>query len=390
MNLPRAARFMCLSALVASFLPSQGLLAQTALDPVTTAYAGAYGLTEQEASQRLILMHQAIREAATITDPDFSGVKFGHSNGLSIEFMTAGNPSSLASHLAKNPNFKARQVPRSSQALARVSENIANTLARRGFDFEGSTDIVSGRITFFIVGADKARGSIEGLMAGNPFVEIADVAAMPQPSATIRGSLQATGTTLECTTGFGATRAGVAGFLTAGHCDNTVTVGGISFAIPAAAAEIYTGDYDVQFHTKTGHTYKGEIYTGDNVLPIMAIRTAQVGALGLPVCRYGWQAPRQTCGTIEELAASVRNPKNGTTGTYVRVRNFTANQAMNQGGDSGGPVFGFEGAAFGLVTGKGVSGSAYQYDMYYMPISRITQVGATLITCPASNTPPCP
>ena len=49
-------------------------------------------------------------------------------------------------------------------------------------------------------------------------------------------------------------------------------------------------------------------------------------------------------------------------------------------GDSGGPVFGSAGVAFGIVHGRG-SGQ-FVNDMYFMPAHRFSAIGASVLTTP--------
>jgi len=53
---------------------------------------------------------------------------------------------------------------------------------------------------------------------------------------------------------------------------------------------------------------------------------------------------------------------------------------MTINGDSGGPVFGSAGVAFGIVHGRG-SGQ-FVNDMYFMPAHRFSAIGASVLTTP--------
>lgn len=117
--------------------------------------------------------------------------------------------------------------------------------------------------------------------------------------------------------------------------------------------------------------FPNEVYRGAGYQKIYGRYFSMV--VGSTVCKYGITTA-ETCGTIESTSAT--HVHNGLTGYYVRVKRNTFGW-MNDYGDSGGPVYS-NSSAYGLVHAKYESGT-YAYQMLFMPIDRIADLGLTLI-----------
>ncbi|MCD9098059.1 S1 family peptidase [Luteimonas fraxinea] len=99
--------------------------------------------------------------------------------------------------------------------------------------------------------------------------------------------------------------------------------------------------------------------------------------VGWTVCKYGITGGYR-CGEIADKNS--QSNYNGVVGTYIRVRN-ASNLAMSIAGDSGGPVFGSN-TAYGLIHGRGATGTAFVNDMFFMPIERFSGLGISVVTTP--------
>lgn len=134
------------------------------------------------------------------------------------------------------------------------------------------------------------------------------------------------------------------------------------------------GDYDVEWRTRTGHTFRNVINYGVE-MPVTRTypHTSLVPGTSV-VCKMGFTTG-YNCGTVTSISEQVT--WFGSVGTYVRVKNNAAG-AMAAGGDSGGPVFG-QNTAYGLVTYVWESGST-PGEMGFMPISRISVLGLSILT----------
>lgn len=163
---------------------------------------------------------------------------------------------------------------------------------------------------------------------------------------------------------------------TAAHCQYPATVQAVYFS--SYSGRNWGGNYDQQWFSKSGHTYTNTVYTGDTSTSTISIRAVDNPPLGWPVCKFG-RATGQTCGTVESTSAGVSNQ--GTAGYFYRVKSFSSGYMCYEG-DSGGPVWGSEGTAWGIVFARGSNGSAYQYEMYYQPASRFSAMGVQVLTYP--------
>ncbi len=149
-----------------------------------------------------------------------------------------------------------------------------------------------------------------------------------------------------CTFAFTAVRSGVDGLLTARHCPNTVyyneNENTLGSAVEAAAP------YDVQFHPAlAGHSTSKQFraynrtQTGDEV--VTGVADAPYLAY---VCSWGQKTSATRC---EYVTAQNECRSFGADGTACGVDGLGS--VINQGGDSGGPVFN-GGSARGSLTGN--------------------------------------
>lgn len=347
--------------------------------PVAEAYAEAYGVPLGEAISRLAKMDQAaeLEERLLAQHPNrFGGLYVEHRPEFRIVVKATGDAEQLLRETVNDPAFVPRPAERSLRGLRQAQENVLEVLERLGLEFESSLDVATGEVKVFVLDASKARPAVEALLTRHPFITLQEVEAMPVPSATILGGLRASGSTLNCTTGFNVRNsAGTRGVMTAGHCNDTITVVGISLT---RQAERYTGSYDLQWNTRSGHSYPNRAQIGEPYL--YDILRTNTPAVGMYLCKYGITTG-QTCGEVMTTYAYTTE-HDGTTGVYVRMRDTLGGAKMNDFGDSGGPVFGEAGTAYGIVHAKGQAGSAYEKDMYFMPVSRTSVLGITVLTSP--------
>lgn len=146
----------------------------------------------------------------------------------------------------------------------------------------------------------------------------------------------------DCTLGFIATRNGVSGFVTAGHCGNenhpiyqplytgddyTNLVGIVtddqqgSRSSDSMWVEIYDSSYDFEIYNQ---------YDPSNHYPVFSGMQSQ--STGMYVCQGGFETG-EACGEIAEVNVDVTHPEYGTLYDQVLA---TYNRA---GGDSGAPIY---------------------------------------------------
>ncbi|GHD75727.1 hypothetical protein GCM10007164_28070 [Luteimonas padinae] len=353
-------------------------------DPVLEAYAAAYDLTYEEARDRLILMdsgtlaelHDQLKR-----DPSFAGMRIVHKPTLKLIIYAKGNAVRLATKASVSIPVEAVDVPRSLSELQAAAGSVTRSLQAAGARFE--IDIEPGTGTIIVYTEDDAAAKNvlgEDTSRKLPFLKLVKSAKRAEPTATFIGGQRVSGSR-ECTSGFTVYRTSnpsQRGVVTAGHCGTTsVRVNNVLFNQPVS--RMYSGDYDQMWFTASGHTWTNTIYTGQSIPATISIQATYDPIVGALLCKYG-RASGQTCGEITSTNAGVTNPDNGTVGYYYRVRNLTPNQPMTINGDSGGPVFGTSGVAFGIVHGRG-SGQ-FVNDMYFMPAHRFSAIGASVLTTP--------
>ncbi|SNS45692.1 hypothetical protein SAMN06309944_0337 [Micrococcales bacterium KH10] len=158
------------------------------------------------------------------------------------------------------------------------------------------------------------------------------------PEANVRGGYQLTkaGSVPECTSGFSASRGGVQGVVTAGHCANSLYWNGqnnvISYVTQYPGS---TSNYtlDLQFHKSlSGHATQAKFRAdiGD-VRNVNAIKKPVVGA---DACRFGMTTKRH-CSTIHATQACVYYSNLGLRFCYLAV----SKAYTSDFGDSGGPWY---------------------------------------------------
>ncbi|PJJ97622.1 hypothetical protein CO641_11835 [Lysobacteraceae bacterium NML91-0213] len=353
-------------------------------DPVLEAYAAAYELTYEEARDRLVLMDSrtlAELHAQLKRDSSFAGMRIVHKPTLKLIIYAKGNAVRLATKANVAIPVEAVDVPRSLVELQAAADSVASSVQAIGARFEIDIEPDTGTITVYTEDDAAARKALgEAALRKLSFLKVVKVAERAEPTATFIGGQRVVGSR-ECTSGFTVYRTSnpsQRGVVTAGHCGTTsVRVNNVLFSQPVS--RMYSGDYDQMWFTASGHTWTNTIYTGQSTPATISIQATYDPVVGTLLCKYG-RASGQTCGEITSTNAGVTNPENGTVGYYYRVRNLTPNQPMTINGDSGGPVFGSAGVAFGIVHGRG-SGQ-FVNDMYFMPAHRFSAIGASVLTTP--------
>lgn len=374
-----------------AFLVGASLLGTTALtadsvpstsDPVVQAYATEHGITVEVAAQALSTIRAAAALAAEIESDspnDFAGIKVSGGAQPKIEILATTSVKGRSSERARALGAKDRAVPRSRRALLNAQERVVTQLARQGIQSESDINPETGEVVVYVIDEGNARPAARALLENLPFVKVIRVDSLPQTSLAVQGGMsgdgpiRADGSQDICTVGYGALRAGVRGFVTAGHCPNTMTVSGVSFPI---VQEVNTGDSDVQFHTRTGHTYSSQYISGDPAYPIQVVSGTTALVVGMPLCKYG-RTTRLTCGTVTSVSVQITSSPRGS-GNFARIKNY-ATAPMAAGGDSGGPVYAEYGYAAGITHAVAITGAATPGEMYFMPIARLSSVGASLI-----------
>ena len=255
----------------------------TVVDPVSQSYATSYGVDLSEANRRLALLSKIVDLDARLraqAGDSYAGLYVEHTPKFRVMVRFIGDAAANLRAVTSDPLFESQSAAVTLKSLETAHARVTDLLARLGIDFEGDVNVRANGVSIFTLNDGTARSALTSLLTAFPFLNLKQVSALPKRTATILGGKEATGTTIRCTTGFNVQNSSaVRGTTTAGHCDNSIAVGGTSLTFQS---ERYTGSYDVQWHAKSGQTFPNQIYTGSGNMAITSVYAAK----SLPI---GWQ-----------------------------------------------------------------------------------------------------
>lgn len=357
-------------------------------DPVIEYYTQRYNVSAEEAATRLARAPEIIkvqRELEAKFPNQFGGLYEQHGPEFRVVVLMTGNGEGLLRTVTQDPLFVVQKADRPINQLVQTQGRAFDRLREAGVGSEVSVDMLGGKVIVGVtVDPAIARAALDKLPGLDEYVVIRQIASLPFDIATITGgvSLIATDGQRNCTTGFPARRSGVDGIITAAHCGNTATISGVTGVTVPTGAEYdqssETTGYDVQFMTKSGHTWPNTIITHPGyTMNITVVYDPKTLPQNHPVCVFGTATNVRRCGNFEERPSKVTSSTTGRYGIFHRIKS-TDNTPMAKSGDSGGPVFG-NGSAYGIM--KSVSGT-YPNDVFFMSIMDIGVVNATVKTAP--------
>lgn len=379
----RSLRFVP-AALAAGLLCSLGLQAQPAGgDPIAVSYAQTYRVPVSEAQRRLArvpAIAQLEQRLQRELPESFAGLYIEHQPAYRVVVRFTKTPKALLARYTKDPVFVAQLAPRPLELLRGAQEELAAQLSSSGVAFESGVDVKASQVNLFVLDTAAAAKRLSGLMAVADYIKVQKVPALMTPTAIVGGN-QVDGSTQRCTTGFNVFNAArELGVITAGHCDNALTYIGSPNVTLAFQSEQNGGSLDLQWNKQSGGTAQEQsnriklVGGPQATMDITSETTAANLPLGATVCKMG-VTTNYTCGEVADKNAQAMYA--GSVGTYIRVHN-ASNQVMTAAGDSGGPVFGTN-TAYGLVHGRGGTGTPTHNDLYFMPVDHFSAIGVTLL-----------
>ena len=201
---------------------------------------------------------------------------------------------------------------------------------------------------------------------GNPEIQL---------DASIKGGQVATGPTANCQTGFSVKAGTKRGVVTAGHCDDNLSVllGTSNIGLLQQEYRVDTEGADLQWHSDPANLYPNEIVAAATTVKITSGATIGTMVPGVTQVCVVRKSGGTTCGKIHSTnyIAPITN-----TGPWVGATDSTTIAAMTASGDSGGPWY-FGNKAFGIHRGSAGVVS------FFTPIERLSKlVGVTLATTP--------
>lgn len=358
--------------------------AQAPSDIITSSYSQRYSVTIPEAGRRLALIREASRLGMRLEREradTFAGLYVEHKPDFRIVVQFTGDAKTELATYIHDSAFISRSAPRSLELLLAVQAEVAEQLQQSGLEFESGLDLKNSEINVYVLDPALTSRRLQRILEITGFVNIHKTTGFPQTTA-LTGGNPVTGPTMICTSGFNVVETATRqlGLSTAGHCDDILTYQSPSVAL-IFQAEQDAGSYDIQWHkqpvTGTPEQQKNEITVTGIQIPITSTTKSTALVLGDVACKSGITTG-YTCGEIADKNAM--SLYNGAVGTYIRVSDPLGG-VMNDFGDSGGPVFG-NNSAYGLVHGRGASGTPTRNDLYFMPVDQFTALGIDVLTEP--------
>lgn len=356
-------------------------------DPIAAAYASDFNVSVTEAQRRLGYTKTAadLQQRLMREEPlRFSGLYIDNGSEFRIVVKFVGDAPALLAKYTTDPVFVAQQSALPIAALQRAQQSLQQLL---GPDSKIALEVdpVDEKVRVFLPNPERARALLSRLNIPQDRVEILQAPEFYRVAATVRGGDSISTANEIGTLGFNVRNAaGTRGVLTAAHfgectgvssgCTKNAAATGPSNVSLVHQGQVNAGSDDYEWRTASGHTFSNTMFYGQN-MAITAVADPSTFPIGTTVCKYG-RTTGYTCGTIQGNASTTYN---GSPGTYIRVARNGGGD-MVRAGDSGGPVFGAN-TAYGIVHSQVVT-APYQGQMLFMPITRISGLGLSVLTAP--------
>jgi hypothetical protein len=365
-------------ATVAAILLAGPVFAQDAVDPVAQQYAQTNGISISEASSRLNRLGEisAIEKRLTERFPEqFGGLYVVHSPTFKVVVKMTGSGQGLLRQITDDPLYVVEQAETPVKQLYQLKDRVARRLMNetKDFYFAVNVNIWDGTVEIRTTETDAVRQLLSADLQNNRKLRLVAATSGGPNTATVYGGRQLTGTVQSCTSGFTVRSDGGEGIITAGHCDDRMTIAGVTYNMVSRAyknSDIW--GFDVQLmRPSSAQTHPNQIYSDASVREtITKVFYAADIPLDWPICAFGTTTNVRRCGKLK-AKWEVKRDNRGITGSFFRAAPDTSS-AFTVEGDSGGPVFG-TGTAYGIIKGRG--DSVYPNHMYFMDIQTLEAYG---------------
>ena len=361
-------------------------------DPIAVSYAEMHNVPLAEAKKRLArvpYIGQLDKQLQRELPETFAGLYIEHEPTYRVVVRFTQDAQTQLARYTSDPIFVPETAPYSLEFLLSAQEEIGQQLMASKIQFESGLDLSASALDLSVRDPAAVSAHLAAFKSAKNFIRVRKTDGFLEPTADIVGGAEVTGSTQRCTSGFNVFNSFyLIGLVTAGHCDDELTyMTGLTLQL-GLRNRMSVGSYDLQWNSQSsGGTWRSqsnEIRIPGGPTPTMSITSAPDSStlpLGATVCKSGI-ATRYTCGEIKDKNA--QSIWNGELGKYIRAHN-NQNKVMTAKGDSGGPVFGTN-AAYGIVHGRGASGTPTYNDLYFMPIERLAVLGLDVITAPFAIT----
>lgn len=399
----------CLSMGVNSYAQDDS---SPSINPATYHLMQSYGLTQNEANERIELQDEIVALAEDLNsgdDANFTGLYVQHEPNFKIVLQFKSQSDKVDFKKTLDPKLRRYvQTVAVKKSRAEISGDIDALIASfsgNEIPFAGGYDLRTSKYEFIVNSNEDARalraqippnlrGSVSLTVDEVPTIEAAPTGVRTGDSiiggGTIRTTASSTGS--RCTLGYSVryTDSGTAknGILTSAHCPNTMfyDAGGHWVTLSGPDVERRTGKYDYQIFDVTGLSTNYRIMYRDlNGIPefpssgtfdLKRITSFMGQYRGQIVCKNG-AVTGITCGEI----TNGNYVYNGSAG-WIEVSK-TRQADISAGGDSGGPWFYYPGSSR-EITGLGVhtagAGTGSTSRAVYMPIDYINDHNSTVST----------
>ena len=390
-------RFACLLLILIAGLqvavPSQAAPANEAdIDPAVIYYSRTYHVSTEEAQLRLSkegYIAEIGRRIETSSPETFAGIYIEHQPVYRVVVRFVGDAKAQLEKYTQDPLFVPMSAPRSLEVMRAAQEDMVEQLRKNGIEYLSQIDLRNSEVVLFV--RDPARVMREFALAlkVSPFIRVRKTNGFIDTTAISGGRrVNSTGGSAipSCTTGFNVFDSNrELGITTAGHCDNSMKYA------PTGTRLIWQdehdmGSLDIQWHKQRisqSAPPQQQINSIDliggptSTLEITSVTPSSGYTAGKVVCKSG-AFGYYKCGVITNMdSVSVYN---GEEAHYIQVHDLN-NDVMSEFGDSGGPVF-RNNSAYGVIHGRGDTGTPYVNDMFYMPIERLSSLGVSVLTEP--------
>jgi hypothetical protein len=358
-----------------------------------SAVARQLGISPAEAQRRLVLQEKiAAFEHELSANPLFSGLKVvQNAQNFRVMVKFKGRKPS-PSELTSDPELQALIDTDASQKsrgdFVSLKNRVGAAAQASKIDVMLFSDVMTGKVEVHVRDVEAFRAALARLNIGDDDVVLVPANHFPKPqqaAITVKGGLQILPSLGgRCTIGFGATRGADKGILTAGHCGlrtrgepvptsgRTATFGGGTFTLVAA---VWTETTDLAFFKHASADPTALVYWGggDHSMKNMSPYLMSNGSM---MCKMG-SVSGYGCHPVYDNQAvtyGADGTKFGPMSTLYCSTCTETNQ-ISLNGDSGGPVY------INLV-GYGIHSTGSPQYLWYVPISRSSEISTTAKTAP--------
>ncbi|MCH4150865.1 MAG: S1 family peptidase [Sphingobium sp.] len=341
--------------------------------PTIQSYAATQNISYGEAQSRLARLNDIVAVEKALNDKfpnQFGGLYVVHSPSFKVVVKMTGGGQGLLKQITSDPLFVVEKAETPINQLNQLKDKVARKVAAvDSFQFSAEVNVFDGTVDIRSQDNARMQSLLTDDLQQNKNIRLIQVETVSSNTATIYGGRQLTGTQT-CTSGFNVKHNGVDAIITSGHCDDTMTLSGVSFNLVERVYK-YSDQwgFDMQVMRTSGtHSYPNQTYTAPSTLmTVTGVADILNYPIDWPICVYGSVTNTRRCGKIKAKFLVLKDNR-GVTNAVHRAASDDG-KAFNQGGDSGGPVV-VTNTAVGLIKAKGAAVA----DLYFVDFGALNGV----------------